>query len=63
MCRHFKLQKSTSEAIKEGIMGMEDIMDIWQKLYLKAKEQYCPKNVLPFIYAHNVVCALESENG
>ncbi len=44
-------------------MDMEDIMDIWQKLYLKAKEQYCPKNVSPFIYAHNVVCALESENG
>ena len=44
-------------------MDMEDIMDIWQKLYLKAKAQYCPKNVSPFIYAHNVVCALESENG
>ena len=38
-------------------------MDIWEKLYLKAKEQYRPKEVSPFIYAHHVVAALESENG
>lgn len=38
-------------------------MDIWEKLYLRAKEQYHPKAVSPFIYAHHVVCALESENG
>ncbi len=38
-------------------------MDIWEKLYLKAKEQYSPKEVSPFVYAHHVVCALESENG
>lgn len=38
-------------------------MDIWEKLYNKAKEQYCPEEVSPFIYAHHVVCALESENG
>ena len=38
-------------------------MDIWEKLYLKAKEQYHPEEVSPFIYAHHVVCALESENG
>ena len=38
-------------------------MDIWERLYLKAKEQYHPKEVSPFIYAHHVVCALESENG
>lgn len=38
-------------------------MDIWEKLYLKAKEQYHPEEVNPFIYAHHVVCAIESENG
>ena len=38
-------------------------MDIWEKLYRKAKEQYHPEDVTPFIYAHHVVCALESENG
>ena len=38
-------------------------MDIWERLYEKAKEQYHPENVSPFLYAHHVVCALESENG
>jgi len=38
-------------------------MDIWEKLYLKAKEQYHPEEVSPFIYAHHVVCALEADNG
>jgi cytidine deaminase len=38
-------------------------MDIWEELYLKAKEQYCPTEVTPFVYAHHVVCALEAENG
>ena len=38
-------------------------MDIWEKLYLAAKEQYHPEEVSPFIYAHHVVCAVESENG
>lgn len=38
-------------------------MDIWEQLYQKAKEQYCPTEVSPFVYAHHVVCALESENG
>lgn len=38
-------------------------MDIWEKLYLKAKDEYHPEDVTPFVYAHNVVCALESENG
>lgn len=36
-------------------------MDIWEKLYLKAKEEYHPEEVTPFIYAHAVVCALETE--
>ena len=38
-------------------------MDIWEKLYLKAKEQYHPEAVSPFVDAHHVACALESENG
>lgn len=38
-------------------------MNIWQQLYEKAKVQYDSKDVTPFIYAHNVVCALEAENG
>ena len=38
-------------------------MDIWEKLYLKAKEQYRPQEVSPFIYAHHVVCALEAQSG
>ena len=38
-------------------------MDIWERLYLKAKEQYHPEEVSPFIYARGVVCAIESENG
>ena len=38
-------------------------MDIWEKMYIKAKEQYRPEEVTPFIYAHHVVCSLEAENG
>lgn len=38
-------------------------MEVWQQLYEKAKAQYCPAHVSPFIYAHHVVCALESESG
>ena len=40
-----------------------ETMDIWEKLYNVAKEQYHPEEVSPFIYAHHVVCAIESENG
>ena len=38
-------------------------MDIWDKLYERAKAQYHPGELSPFIYAHHVVCALEAENG
>ena len=38
-------------------------MDIWQELYEKARAQYGPQEVSPFVCAHHVVCALESENG
>ena len=38
-------------------------MDIWEKMYLKAKAEYHPEEVSPFIDAHHVVCAIEAENG
>ena len=41
----------------------ETSMDIWDKLYEKARQQYHPEEVSPFVTAHHVVCALEAENG
>ena len=38
-------------------------MDIWEQLYEAAKAQFHPQEVSPFVYAHHVVCALESESG
>jgi hypothetical protein len=38
-------------------------MDIWETLYQRAKAEYHPEEVSPFVYAHHVVCALESEDG
>jgi len=38
-------------------------MDIWETLYLKAKEHYHPTEVNSFIYTNHVVCALESISG
>ena len=38
-------------------------MDIWEQLYERAKTHYHPEDITPFVYAHHVVCALESENG
>ena len=38
-------------------------MDIWEQLKQRAKEQYHPEEVSPFIYAHHVVCALQAQNG
>ncbi len=38
-------------------------MDIWEELYNRAKEQYGPREVSPFLYAHHVVAAVEAENG
>ena len=37
-------------------------MDIWEKLYEKAKAEYHPEDVTPFVMAHHVVCAVEAEN-
>ena len=36
-------------------------MDIWEEMYLKAKEQYHPEDVSPFIQAHHVVAAVQSK--
>ena len=38
-------------------------MDIWKKLYERAEKEYHPEDISPFIQAHHVVCALESEDG
>lgn len=38
-------------------------MDIWNKLYEKAKREYHPEDVSPFVMTHHVVCTLEAENG
>ena len=38
-------------------------MDIWEKLYERAKAEYHPEDVSPFVMAHHVVCAIEAENG
>ena len=38
-------------------------MDIWEEMYLKAKAEYHPEDVSPFISAHHVVCAVQAENG
>ena len=38
-------------------------MDIWEKMYNKAKEEYHPEDISPFITAHHVVAAVESEDG
>ncbi len=35
-------------------------MDIWEEMYLKAKEEYHPEEVSPFIEAHHVVAAVQS---
>lgn len=39
------------------------LMDKWEILYTKAQKEYSPREVTPFIYAHNVVSALETEDG
>jgi len=38
-------------------------MDIWEEMYNKAKSEYHPEKVSPFVDAHHVVCAVESEDG
>ena len=38
-------------------------MDIWEELYLKAKQEYHPNDLSPFFWANHVACALQAENG
>ena len=38
-------------------------VDIWERLYEKAKAEYHPEDASPFVMAHHVVCTLEAENG
>ncbi len=38
-------------------------MDIWEKMYEQAKRHYHPQDLSPFVYANNVVAALEAEDG
>ena len=38
-------------------------MDIWEEMYLKAKKEYHPEEISPFIQAHHVVAAVQSEGG
>ena len=38
-------------------------MDIWERLCERAKKEYHPEDISPFILAHHVVCALESGDG
>lgn len=38
-------------------------MDIWKEMYEKAKKEYHPEDVSPFIRAHHVVAAVQSESG
>ena len=34
-------------------------MDIWEEMYEKAKEEYHPEDISPFLMAHHVVAALQ----
>ena len=38
-------------------------MDIWEKMFELAKKEYHPEEISPFITAHHVVAAVESEDG
>ena len=41
----------------------ENIMDIWDKLYEVAKNEYKPHDLSPFFYSNHVACAIEAEDG
>ena len=38
-------------------------MNIWDKLYEVAKQQYKPHDLSPFFYSNHVACAIEAEDG
>lgn len=35
-------------------------MDIWEEMYLKAKDEFHPEEISPFLTAHHVVAAVQS---
>ena len=74
MLRYRKAREGTEEKQKgeETQKMKEDVSsphvsvgepDIWERLYQRAKREFHPEDVSPFIYAHHVVCALESGDG
>jgi len=38
-------------------------MDIWEEMYNKARDEYHPEEVSPFVMAHHVVAAVQSVSG
>lgn len=38
-------------------------MDIWEEMYLKARKEYHPEDISPFIETRHVVAAVQSESG
>ena len=38
-------------------------MDIWDEMYEKVKKEYHPEEISPFLTAHHVVAAVQSESG
>ena len=60
--RHWALTE-LSGTVEDRLFYEAKAMDKWEELYERAKEQYHPEEVSPFVYAHHVVCALEAENG
>ena len=42
---------------------MNKEIDIWKKMYIEAKKEFHPEEISPFIMAHHVVSAVESESG
>ncbi len=46
--------------IYKSQLRTENLMDIWKRMYEKVKEHFYleGREELPFIYVHNVVCAI-----
>ncbi len=38
-------------------------MDIWEEMFNKARDEYHPEEVSPFVMAHHVVAAVQSVSG
>ena len=47
-----------------GVIGIKiKKLDVWEEMYEKAKNEYHPEEVSPFIKAHHVVAAVQNEDG